>query len=139
MRSAQLANTTGHDNTALGNLALTANSTGNTNLALGSGAGRKLTTGSNNIAIANDGMAGESGTIRIGSKANQTRTFIAGISGAPLGGAQPVVVNSSGRLGVEPAPSASAPSIANTVEQLTEKLERQQHQIERLREQVKGG
>jgi hypothetical protein len=47
-----------------------------------------------------------------------------------------VVVNSSGRLGVAPAPSAS---LANTVEELTEKLERQQRQIERLRERVKGG
>ena len=78
-------------------------------------------------------MAGESGTIRIGNNSNQTATFIAGISGTTLGGTpQPVVVKSNGQLGTAPAASASTASLAATVERL-------QRQVERLREQVKGG
>ena len=137
-RSALTANTTGHDNTAHGFRALLANTTGSGNVALGSGAGKNLTTGSNNVEIANPGQAADSGTIRIGT-GSQTATFIAGIRGADFGGtAQPVVINSSGRLGTAPAP-ASATSLAATVEDLTAELKRQQHQIERLRERVKGG
>src|SRR3954447_25089689 len=60
-------NTTGHDNTALGYFALTSNSTGHRNLALGSHAGENLTTGSDNVDLANAGIGGESGTIRIGT------------------------------------------------------------------------
>src|SRR5262245_880480 len=72
---ALLANTTGDDNVATGIGALDSNTTGSDNIALGQNAGRKLTTGSNNVAIANAGAAEESGTIRIGSKCCQTRTF----------------------------------------------------------------
>jgi hypothetical protein len=64
---------------------------------LGFRAGFNRTTGSNNIDIGNVGIAGESSTIRIGL--SQTRTFIAGISGAAITGS-PVVVNANGRLGV---------------------------------------
>jgi hypothetical protein len=68
---------------------------------LGSGAGSSLTNGSNNIDIGNEGVAGEQRTIRIGSSSgssSQTRTFVAGISGARLTGAA-VVVNTDGQLG----------------------------------------
>jgi hypothetical protein len=44
-----------------------------------------------------------------------------------------------GQLGVAPAASASAPSLANTVAKLSEQLRRRQRQIERLRERVKEG
>ncbi len=142
--NALFANTGGNNNLAAGLGALRANTTGSSNIALGANAGRKLTTGSNNVAIANDGVAGESGAIRIGSAAKQTAAFIAGINGTTLGGAaKPVVVNSSGRLGVAPAPSAS---LANTIEQLAAQVERQrsenarqQREIDRLRGQLKGG
>ena len=78
--------------------------------------------------------------IRIGTKGDQTRTFIAGISGKTVNGtAQPVVVNGFGQLGTAPAATASTTALADSVEQLTQKLERQQRQIERLRAQVKGG
>jgi hypothetical protein len=43
--------------------------------------GFNIGTGGNNIDIANDGNVGDQGTIRIGDEL-QTRTFIAGISGA---------------------------------------------------------
>ena len=130
--NALTANTTGNNNVATGRDALLANSTGTANIALGTGAGQNLTTGSNNIEIGNAGKAGESGTIRIGNPNKQTTTFIAGINGTPLGGAQPVVIKSNGQLGTAPARSASTATLAATVERL-------QRQVDRLREQVKGG
>src|SRR5204862_7797623 len=62
--------------------------------------GSNLTTGSNNIDIGNAGVAGESGNIRIGTSGTQTATFVAGIRGVVIAGAQPVGVNTSGQLGV---------------------------------------
>jgi len=86
------------ESTAIGFRALFHNTTGHDNTALGSGAGQNLTTGTNNLDISNPGVAGESSTIRIGSS-NQIRTFIAGISGAPVTGAT-VHVSPAGQLGV---------------------------------------
>jgi hypothetical protein len=126
-------NTTGNRNVAIGEAALDTNTSGSNNIALGSEAGENLTTGSGNIYIANDGGADESGTIRIGDRANQSAAFIAGIRGTRLGGAaQPVVVNSNGRLGTARGRLASTASLAATVERL-------QRQVQRLRRQVKGG
>src|SRR5207247_1168579 len=64
-------------------------------------AGYYLTTGSYNIDIGRDvsGAAGESNTIRIGSDAQQTSAFIAGIKGAVVTG-MTVLVSSNGQLGV---------------------------------------
>jgi len=70
---------------------------------LGFFAGGNLTSGSNNIDIGNQGVAGESGQIRIGTAGTQTATFIAGIRGAAVEGALPVVVGSTGRLGTLPS------------------------------------
>jgi uncharacterized coiled-coil protein SlyX len=92
-------NTTGTANTAIGHVALINNTTGRGNIALGSSAGYNLTTGNSNIDIGNEGMAGEANTIRIGTVGTQTATFIAGISGVAVTGS-PVLVNSSGKLGV---------------------------------------
>ena len=92
-----LVHNTGASNTAIGSKALWHNSTGSSNIGLGVSAGANLTTGSNNIAIGNFGVAAESNTIRIGRV--QTRTFIKGISGVAIAGAQ-VVVNAGGQLGV---------------------------------------
>ena len=83
-------NTTGIDNTATGLAALASNTTGNNNIAVGFGAGDNLTTGSYNIDIGNEGVAGESNTIRIGKQGTQTATFIAGIRGTPITGGIPV-------------------------------------------------
>ena len=127
------ANTTGNNNVASGPRALVSNTTGSNNVALGQNAGQNLTTGSNNIAIAYNGAAGAAGTIRIGTTSTHTATFIAGIRDTNVGGtAQPVVINSNGKLGTAPARSASAASLAATVERL-------QRQVDRLREQVNGG
>src|SRR5438093_1085981 len=101
-RNALLSNTTGIVNTATGPDALGNNTTGSDNVALGTSAGGALTTGDLNIDIANEGVAGEANTIRIGTSGDQTRTFIAGISGAAVAGAA-VKVNANGQLGVAPS------------------------------------
>ena len=90
-------NTLGAKNTAIGQHALFANQTGVSNIALGANAGGNLIIGSNNIDIGSAGVNSESNTIRIGMA--QTRTFIKGISGVVVAGAQ-VVVNAEGQLGV---------------------------------------
>jgi Chaperone of endosialidase len=95
-------NTTGTRNTAFGRLALYNNTSGSRNIALGNFAGFNLVTGDNNIDIANDGVAAESGTIRIGTQGTQTKTFIAGISGAGVTGVA-VKVNAAGQLGTAPS------------------------------------
>jgi len=63
---------------------------------MGHNAGVDYTTGSDNIAIGNNGDGNESGTIRIGD-ADQTRTFIAGITGVTDGVS--VLIDSAGQLG----------------------------------------
>jgi hypothetical protein len=96
-------NQTGSNNTATGFRALQHNTSGSRNIALGFLAGGNLTNGSNNIDIGNQGVAGESGQIRIGTPGTQTGTFIAGVRGAAVEGALPVVVGSTGRLGTLPS------------------------------------
>jgi hypothetical protein len=93
-------NTSGDSNTAIGHGALSSNTTGGSNIALGDSAGSLLSTGGNNIDIGHVGVAGESGNIRIGTSGTQTATFIAGIRGVAIAGAQPVGVNASGQLGI---------------------------------------
>jgi hypothetical protein len=96
--SALSNNTTGGDNTAIGWAALL-NNTGSFNIALGAGAGSHLTTGDSNIDIGNQGVAGESNTIRIGGN-SQNRAFIAGIRGVTTANAAiPVLIDTVGQLG----------------------------------------
>jgi hypothetical protein len=103
-RQALPSNGTGTQNTAVGWAALFNNITGSGNIALGSFAGFNLTTGDNNIDIGNEGVAAESNTIRIGTPATHTATFIAGISGTPIGGGGSTVrVNANGQLGTTPS------------------------------------
>jgi Chaperone of endosialidase len=66
---------------------------------LGKSAGSNLTTGAANIDIGNVGVAGESGTIRIGEPGVQIATFIVGVSTSTVSGV-PVLVDENGRLGV---------------------------------------
>src|SRR5438093_181725 len=94
--------TTGFSNTANGFSALFFNTTGSSNIALGVSAGQNLTTGNNNIDIGNPGVAAEANTIRIGTVGTQTKTFIAGISGAGVTGVA-VKVNAAGQLGTAPS------------------------------------
>jgi uncharacterized coiled-coil protein SlyX len=96
---ALFGNTTGNDNTANGVDALGSNTTGSGNIALGKGAGMSLTTGGNNIDIGNAGFAGQSSSIRIGTKGTHTKTAIAGISGVAVPAGVGVIIDSSGHLG----------------------------------------
>ena len=101
---ALLNNTTGNGNTAIGVNALFFNLTGSNNIALGYQAGDNLRTGSDNIYIGNSGGAGvhgehESGVIRIGTRVDQTATYIAAISGATVPTGIPVIVDTTGHLG----------------------------------------
>ena len=97
--AALYANTTGGRNTAEGYQVLMNNTTGNYNTAFGNGAGVNLTTGSNNIDIANGGVAGESGVIRIGTAGTQTATYIAGIAGTPIAAGAPGAISNADQLG----------------------------------------
>jgi Chaperone of endosialidase len=97
--SALANNSIGHSNTAVGAGALFDNTIGDFNVALGVGAGENLTTGNDNIDIDNPGVAGESGTIRIGLPGIHTRAFVAGIQGVAVSG-MGVFVTASGQLGV---------------------------------------
>jgi hypothetical protein len=85
-------------NTAVGYRALW-RSTGRYNIAIGSEAGAEVTTGSDNIYVGSSGAANDSATIRIGDS-SQKKTFIAGISGVNVNGAQ-VVVDQNGQLGIK--------------------------------------
>jgi hypothetical protein len=96
---ALFSNTTGFNNTAIGFHALNFNTTGSSNIALGFNAGTNLTTGSNNIDVGNNGVAGESRTIRIGTRQTHRTTFIAGISGATVPTGVAVIVDANGHLG----------------------------------------
>jgi len=96
--NALTSNTTGDKNTATGYNALSSNTTGKYNIVLGYNAGANLSTGDGNIDIGNPGVAAESRTIRIGS-ADQTTTFIAGISGATVADGVGVIVGADGHLG----------------------------------------
>ena len=91
------SNSSGFLNTAFGYYALRSNTTGLRNVALGRNAGLNQTTGSDNIYIANEGVAAESGKIKIGSSVH-TETFIEGINGNTATGGVTVLINASNEL-----------------------------------------
>jgi hypothetical protein len=94
------ANVGGAFNTAIGGTALASLTTGWANLALGLDAGRNYSGNeSYNVALANRGIPGDSGVIRIGTSGTQTKAFIAGIYGTTSASGTSVLVNSSGQLG----------------------------------------
>src|SRR5437762_2608338 len=121
--NALISNTTGSLNTALGEEALVSNTTGTENVAIGDASMFKNTQGIRNTATGHNalsnytsgsfntafgyqallggdnGVAGESKTIRIGKSGKQTNTFIAGISGATVPTGVAVIVDASGHLG----------------------------------------
>lgn len=96
---ALFSNVDGDLNTAIGWQALHDNTSGTDNIAVGVDAGLSLTTGSHNIDIGHSGVAGESGTIRIGNNIHTTQAFIAGISGVTVPGGVAVIVDINGHLG----------------------------------------
>jgi uncharacterized coiled-coil protein SlyX len=95
---ALFSGTNGVGNTAIGAQALLNNTSGNLNIALGYRAGVSLSSGTNNINIGNAG-ANESNTIRLGTNASHTRTFIAGIKDVVISVGDPVYINSAGQMG----------------------------------------
>jgi hypothetical protein len=98
--SALYKNRTGSSNVAIGASALSSSLTGTDNIAIGLFAGSRLMKDENyNIDIGNEGIPGESSTVRIGDSTLQKRTFIAGISGVNISGV-PVLVSNTGQLGV---------------------------------------
>ena len=101
------ANTMGSLNTAIGNATLLNNTSGAGNIALGLGAGDAITIENNNIDIGHAGVAGDSGTIRIGTGGLNTKTFIAGITGVNEGSPTAVFINTTtGQLGTTPPASS---------------------------------
>ena len=96
---ALIFNTTGASNTSVGYNSLLNNVSGNNNIALGALAGENLAAGSNNIYIGNPGGAGDSSTIRIGTRPTHKNTFIAGINGATVGNGVAVFISPNGHLG----------------------------------------
>jgi hypothetical protein len=95
------SNIDGYENTADGYQALV-NNTGAGNTAVGYLAGSNLTTGADNIDIGNDGVAGDSGIIRIG-RSFIGATYIAGIYGAEVFPGTAVYIDSDGQLGTNPS------------------------------------
>jgi hypothetical protein len=94
---------TAASNTAVGNQAL-ANYTGGAggNTALGNGAGFNLTSGGGNMYLGNEGVDGESGTVRLGSGSVHTRLFVAGVLNSTVTGA-PVLISGTAQLGIAPS------------------------------------
>jgi hypothetical protein len=92
-------NTEGNNNIATGYSALYSNVTGSNNIAIGNMAGYAITNTSDNIDIGNQGVAGDSGIIRIGASPTQTTVYIAGINTTMVTGSA-VYVTSKGQLGV---------------------------------------
>jgi hypothetical protein len=126
-------NTVGTHNVAVGGAALEF-TTGNDNIALGDHAGDNLTSGSDNVDIANEGKAGESRTIRIGTEGTQKKAFLAGVSGKTVKGtAQPVLVNGQGQLGTAAAVSAKATVSARKFSRLRAQVRTLRHEVSQLR------
>lgn len=94
--------TTGNNNTGCGYSTLSTLTTGAGNTALGYSAGSALATGdSNNICINNNGVATDSGIMRIGVSGTLNKSFIAGIYNVTpdVGTYEPVIIDSAGQLG----------------------------------------
>ncbi len=92
--------TTGQYNTAVGVNAIELITSGNSNVALGYAAGQNAGSNtSNSIYISNLGNSTDNNVTYIGTQGTQTAAYVAGIYNTLLVG-EPVVVTSSGRLGV---------------------------------------
>jgi hypothetical protein len=75
------------------------NAGGGGNIGLGTSAGINNTAGGFNMYLGNEGVATESGTIRIGSGSTHTRLFVAGVLTSAVTGS-PVLISGTGQLGV---------------------------------------
>ena len=112
--------TTGASNVAVGFNALNAITSGNINCALGVSAGSGLTVAnSNNIMIVNNGTAGDSGRIRIGTNAIHTTAFVAGIDGVNVGSVAKVVTMASDQLGTATITAGTSITVTPTANVIT--------------------
>lgn len=101
----------GYGNVALGYLAARHLIDGNGNIAVGNGTGLSwVGAESNNIAIGSNGVTGDNGTIRLGTSGTHTSTYIAGIRGISVSGAQMVVIDANGKLGSQTIPAVNPSS-----------------------------
>ena len=99
-------------------------------MAFGSGAGANLTTGNDNVDIANAGVVGESGAIRIGTSGQQTAAFLQGVSGTSIPGPTQVVrVNANGQLGTGTAASDGKAAGRNAIDKLRVRNRREDREI----------
>ena len=99
------ANTTGRYSAAFGYQALYKAQSGLGNIGVGPFAGQNIVTGELNIDIGSWGTVDESNTIRIGIPGYHDHTYIAGIYNSTGLSGLPVIVTSSGQLGVAPVSS----------------------------------
>lgn len=122
-RALQL-NETGSDNVAIGQSALSEGTTGSDNVAVGHLAGQ-YATGDDNIYLSNRGVAGESGSIRIGAEGTHTAAYVAGIVGRSVDPATAVAVrvDASGKLGTAPSSRRYKEQIRNMGEASAKVLE----------------
>jgi hypothetical protein len=132
-------NTTGFDNSAVGSEALSNNTTGARNVAVGANAGDLQTTGNDNVYLANRGVAGENGQIKIGTAITHTRVTVAGIHGSTSSAGVAVLVNASGVLGTSPS-SARFKQDVRDMGEASDVLERLRPVVFRYREEgIEGG
>jgi hypothetical protein len=136
------SNTTGSDNTAAGFHALLSNTTGNRNVALGYQAGWAQTTGSDNVYVANAGVAGESGRIRIGTAGTHTDTYLAGTVRATAfvgdgAGLTNVTCAGSGGSSVPPA-APDSQAVVSELQELRRTVTAQASQLDAQAQQVKA-
>ena len=103
--NALYSNTSGIRNVGVGNSALYSNVSGSYNVALGFAAGNN-STGNDNIYINNQGQAGESQTMRLGTQGSSgvvgsgiLSTYVAGVATTTVTGSA-VYITASGQLGV---------------------------------------
>jgi hypothetical protein len=94
-----VSNSSGNGNAAVGRYSLFHNTTGSGNIGIGIFAGLNQTVGSDNIYLANPGVNGENGQIKIGTNGTHVRTTIAGIHGSNSVNGIAVLVNANGVLG----------------------------------------
>lgn len=112
--------TDGTNNTAIGASTLVSTLHGNNNIALGYQAGRLHISGNDNVYIANEGMAVETGFIRIGTAGTQTGgTFVTGINGVDLStlnvGTIDAGTDQIGSATLTPGPGISIATAANAI------------------------
>jgi hypothetical protein len=111
-----------NQNTAIGDAALESLESGNGNVALGASAGSDLTFGSNNVYIGTSGeVASENDTIRIGDPSGflaKEAAYMGGIYNRNVSGAtdQPVLIDSSGKLGTNASSARVKQDIENLVD-----------------------